>query len=658
SGTGGPWSVIKTSTGNVTSFMWSPIPAIQSTDGYIRVTARDGSGTDTDVNNAPIKFYMPPAPVFHVQYPVGGETLDVGQPVEIKWWGGGRLNKINISLSTAGTGGPWTLLTSSQPNIGVYSWTVPNSPSTNCYIKVHAHDIFNRFAEDLSNSSFTIKPPPFTVQLTKPQTGIIFNPGQATQIEWLTSGGTGPYRTDLLFSSTGSSGPWTSVAAAQTGNVYQWTVPTTLTTNGFVRANVTDTGTSQSTSDANDGPFTIARPKPTARVIGPNGAEKLLFNTTATVSWTGSGGSGPLTFDVAYSTNGIGGPWTDLLTASTQTSLQWPVPSIATTNGFIRVKATDGFENVEDTSDSAFQIAKPVSPFSVSLASPAGGENWEVGQTHNVEWTSTGAGPFKVSLHYSLAGLGGPWADIAIDVADSGTESWTIAILDKTYVNCFVRVTLTKTTTGESVTSNNPKAFTITRPPSLAGITGQVVDFDSKKGLEGVEVRLVNTPHFILTDVDGYFGLAGVLPGPYILEASKDNFDLYRKDVNVPPDKIIELKIELVSHFSPSKGRQNIGQWLTELAPIIIVLVFVAVAAAAILVSFKRRGKRVKAANCLNCGIPVQGGQLVCARCAAKSNQRVCPKCKNMGPADSGWCVKCGNDISSLGPATPPSTQK
>jgi hypothetical protein len=654
-GSSGPWNVIKTSTGNVSSFMWSPIPAIQSTNGYIRVTGRDGAGTDTDVNDAPIRFYMPPAPGFHVKYPNGGESLDVGQQIDITWGSVGRLNKINVSVSTAGTGGPWTLLTNNQPNIGVYSWTVSNTPSTNCFIKIHAHDVFNRYGEDLSNASFTIKPPPFTVRLSKPQPGLVLNPGQSTQVEWLTSGGTGPFSTNLDFSSTGPTGPWSSIATGLPGSIYQWTVPNTLTTNAFVRANTTDTSNSAKTSDANDAAFQIVRPKPVVSVIGPNGGEKLFWNTTATVSWTGSGGSGPLTYDIAYSTNGIGGPWTDIQTGATQTSLQWPVPSVTSTNAFIRVRATDGFETSEDTSNTAFQIAKPAVQFSVTLQAPAGGESWGVGETHNIEWKSAGPGPFKVDLHYSVAGSGGPWTAIVEDVSDSGVEAWAVPVLDKTYTNCFVRVTLKKPSTGESVSSTNSPAFTISRPPSLAGVTGQVVDFDTKKGLEGVEVRLVNTQYFTLSDADGYYGLPGVIPAAYTLEASKDNYDLYRKEINVPPDKVIDESIELVSHFSPSKGRQNIGQLLVEWAPWIIVLVFVAVAIAGAAVSLRRKGKRVKASNCLNCGIPVPGGQVMCARCAAKANQRVCPKCKSMLPAESGWCAKCGSDISSVGAVGPPS---
>jgi len=84
--------------------------------------------------------------------PNGGETLNVGQSFAVSWSSSGTLGNVKLEYSTNGGTG-WTTIAASTENDGSYSWTVPDSPSTNCLVRVSETD---GSPSDTSNAAFTI----------------------------------------------------------------------------------------------------------------------------------------------------------------------------------------------------------------------------------------------------------------------------------------------------------------------------------------------------------------------------------------------------------------------------------------------------------------------------------------------------------------------
>ena len=70
-------------------------------------------------------------------YPRGGERFYGGSARFIDWYGGVPAGTATVSLaiSTTGPSGPWSTIASGIPNGGRFQWTVPQTPSTNCYIR-------------------------------------------------------------------------------------------------------------------------------------------------------------------------------------------------------------------------------------------------------------------------------------------------------------------------------------------------------------------------------------------------------------------------------------------------------------------------------------------------------------------------------------------
>ncbi len=96
----------------------------------------------------------PPTPYITVTSPNGGNTFYVGTAYNISWTSGyltASFVAIDYSINNGST---WTSITASTNNSGSYSWTVPNTPSTTCLIRVSEYGIPTVY--DVSDAVFSI----------------------------------------------------------------------------------------------------------------------------------------------------------------------------------------------------------------------------------------------------------------------------------------------------------------------------------------------------------------------------------------------------------------------------------------------------------------------------------------------------------------------
>ena len=102
--------------------------------------------------------------------------------------------------------------------------------------------------------------------------------------------------------------------------------------------------------------ITVSPNRPTVTVITPNGGETL--SGTATIGWTASDDDNEsLAYDILYSKDN-GATWTVLAMGLDQTSYSWDTSRASgSSEGLIRVSASDGVHTVTDDSDSTFSVA-------------------------------------------------------------------------------------------------------------------------------------------------------------------------------------------------------------------------------------------------------------------------------------------------------------
>ncbi|MBS1637591.1 MAG: hypothetical protein JST26_16880, partial [Bacteroidetes bacterium] len=158
-------------------FVWT-VPNVQSSTVLMRVYDALNSAT-TDQSNA---FFTINIPIV-LNTPNGGEVWQGNTVQNITWTAQGTSNTYNIAYSTNG-GSSWTNIVTNYANTsGVYSWTVPNIPSTNCLVRVM--DYVQNCMQDVSNSTFTISPA--TPILTAPNGGETLQQACTYYITWNTA---------------------------------------------------------------------------------------------------------------------------------------------------------------------------------------------------------------------------------------------------------------------------------------------------------------------------------------------------------------------------------------------------------------------------------------------------------------------------------------
>jgi subtilisin family serine protease len=75
----------------------------------------------------------------------------------------------------------------------------------------------------------------------------------------------------------------------------------------------------------------------------------------------------------------------------------------------------------------------------ITVSSPAGGENWQGGTSHNIVWNYSGTGT-NVTLAYSTNG-GGSWTSLGVQTSGQGTNNYAWTVPNVNSANCKVKVT-------------------------------------------------------------------------------------------------------------------------------------------------------------------------------------------------------------------------
>lgn len=433
---GGSFTQIAASTPNDGSYLWT-LPAVASTNCIVRI----GDATDndpTDMSNAP--FTISPPPTVTLTSPNGGETWEAGGVRSITWSATGSLGNLRIEYSVT-NGSTWSLIAASAANTGSYSWTIPNTPSNHCRVRIT--DVATGSISDISHAAFTITPAPALTVLS-PNSGESWEVGSTHDITWSVQGTVGDVRIEY---STDNGQSWSQIVSSTTNDgSWGWTVPSSVSSVCRIRISEASDGNPVDVSDA---AFTIYAPSVT--LVSPNGGETWQEGTEHAVTWTTTGSVSNVHLE--YSAN-AGGEWHDIvLSTPNDGSYTWTVPATASTTCYVRIsEAADGAP--ADQSDATFTITAAPVPAAITVTAPNGGETLAVGSQVSVTWSTQGA-VGDVSIEYS-SDNGDSWAEVIGGTANDGLHSWTVP--NDVSTNCIIRVTDAANT---AVTDMSDAPFTI-----------------------------------------------------------------------------------------------------------------------------------------------------------------------------------------------------
>ena len=412
---GSNWIGIDSWTVQDSPYNWT-IPNAPSKNCKVRIISSDASANDQS-NNV---FTISSPPKITVISPNGGENWQAGSSHNITWIST-NVSNVKIEYST-NNGTNWTIIVSSTSSDGSYSWTIPNTSSTNC--KVRISDAANSSVNDQSNIVFTISSPP-KVTVTSPNGGENWQVGSSHDITW-TSTSVSNVKIEY---STNNGTNWTNVVSSiSSDGSYSWKIPNTPSTNCKVR--VSDASNS-SVNDQSNNVFTIStKPTPTITVTSPNGGENWQVGSSHDITWTSTSVTN---VKIEYSTNN-GTNWTSIISStSSDGSYSWTIPNTQSTSCKVRISDASN-SSVNDQSNNVFTISSQPNP-KIIVTSPNGGENWQIGSSYNITWTSNDVS--NVKIEYSTNN-GSDWISLVSSTISDGSYNWTIPNTPST--SCKVKI--------------------------------------------------------------------------------------------------------------------------------------------------------------------------------------------------------------------------
>ncbi len=396
---GSTWNtIINSVSAGSGSYTWAGVPNNPSTQCKIRITDISNPLVSDQSNN----IFTIVVPSLVVTTPNGGETLTGATTTQIYWNSTGVSGNVTLKYTTDGT--TWITISAFATNNGTFNWNVPNN--TTACAKVAVIDNSNASVADTSNACFAINASPGVVTISAPNGGESWGVGSSRQITWSSL-----FITNVKIEySTDNGATWTEITpsvSAGSGS-YTWSpIPNTISSNCKIR--VSD-ATNPAFFDVSNVIFSIVNPL--ATVTYPNGGESFVGNSSPTVYWS-SLGLGSFV-DLFYSIDG-GSSWTQFaFSTSNDGNQSWTIPNLPSTTCKIRVRDTS-FPNSEDVSDANFTITAPVP--TITLTTPNGSENWSVGSSKNILWSSSNIS--LVNIDYSIDN-GVTWIAIANNISASG----------------------------------------------------------------------------------------------------------------------------------------------------------------------------------------------------------------------------------------------
>ncbi len=182
--------------------------------------------------------------------PNGSENWCVGSTENIIW-NSTAVSNVKLEYST-NNGVEWiTIVSSVAASPATYSWTVPNTPSSQCKVKIS--DVDNSSLSDVSDNVFTIYSP--SVTITSPNGGEVWKPGSNQFIAWTSQN---VAKIEIEYS-TDNGSSWVNIiySISASLNNYSWEVPNTPSANCVVR--IKDTSDA-AVNDISDNLFRITNP--------------------------------------------------------------------------------------------------------------------------------------------------------------------------------------------------------------------------------------------------------------------------------------------------------------------------------------------------------------------------------------------------------------
>lgn len=434
---GATWTQITASIASNGSYSWV-VPELNSSLCNIRIT--DASdGRPVSIMENPFTIYTG-EDVLEVYTPNGGESWEIGTEQEINWFAFG-VSSLKLEYTT-NNGQSWSTIANSVLNTGSYYWKeIPNTPTSLAKVKIS--DASDGDPVDQSDATFTIAQES-QIEVMEPNGGEQLQAGSTTNITWTSTN----VENVKIEYTTNNGASWNSITESTPSiGFFVWEgLPNISSQQCRVKVSDASDGIPSDISDAN---FTITNQVvETLTILTPNGGEEWQSGVAEVIQWQSSGVD---SVKIEYSTNN-GTTW-NVVEQSIENSdaYTWnPVPDVDDFKRASKIRISDAEDGKPvDESNGTFTI-KPIP--SINLVSPNGGEEYDFGETVNIQWESVGV---ERVIILATSNNGAFWDTLEVGVLNTGSYSRGFSTASSDY-----KVRIAEATTG-SPSDESDGTFTV-----------------------------------------------------------------------------------------------------------------------------------------------------------------------------------------------------
>lgn len=401
----GTWENLFASTSNDFSETWA-VTGPNTTNARVRIL----SVTNPTVGDTSNSNFTITSPSVTVTAPNGGNIWTINQSESFTWTSQFVTGNVRVEINRDFPGGIWSTIYANIPNDGIEVWNPTGPATTNARIRISS--VNDPTILDISDANFTIRAPVLTVAI--PNGGENWIMGTSYNISW-TADTTFNGNVNVQVNRNFPSGTWVNIAT----NVHHdsstnWIATGPATNAARVRVIAAFDTSINDISNAN---FSIVSPAIT--VNNPNGGNTLIIGTNHTITWSSQFLAGNVQIQLNRSYPSAS--WVDLFAnTANDTNEVWAVTGPATTTARIRILSVNN-PAIGDTSDANFTITPPT----ITVTSPNGGETWTMNQSRVITWTSQAVtGNVRVELNRNFPS--GAWTTLFANLTNDGSESWTV----------------------------------------------------------------------------------------------------------------------------------------------------------------------------------------------------------------------------------------
>lgn len=451
--------------------VWT-IPNDVSSTVRVRITDTADVLT-TDKSDLP--FTILPAPIITITSPQNGDVWRVGDVKDIIWTDNGGLVSNNLTLEySSNNGTTWNLIGTGIANTRSYSWTIPDTLSVQCKIRIQ--DPSRDPATTGESSVFEIANPLITI--TSPNGGEKWAVNDNAPITWTTTGSVSnnlllQYSVGGAYVTAQNPQGQLATSVANTGS-YTWKVPDNISNNVLFK--IIDNNRPAVVDYSDDVFSIISVPRFVNIDIGPGiDPKEFILGDVVNIIWQSQGLaiSNNLIIEASndnFNTTAI------IATGVSNTGLYtWTIPEDALTGATLKIRITDANRTaITGTYEGTFRIRG-----GFVLTSPNGAEYWIANSNHSITWTTRGNIP-RIKLQYTTNN-GASWTSIITNIENIGSYNW---ILPADVQSDTVKVRITDSA-DDSVYDISNEDFLIKR----ATVRFNVLDFDSLQHLSDFSVN-------------------------------------------------------------------------------------------------------------------------------------------------------------------------